>query len=85
MASTSTGSHRACQQAHSHHLEREGMREIFKTAIVITLVALAVVLLLLAARGFRTGPSDPIVSSGHSRLPLADIGLGLPAASDRAA
>jgi hypothetical protein len=39
------------------------MREIFNTAIVILLIAIAVVLLLLAPRGFQLGPPDPLVSS----------------------
>jgi hypothetical protein len=36
------------------------MREYFSTAIIILLIAIAVVLLLLAPRGFQLGPSDPL-------------------------
>lgn len=44
------------------------MREFFNTAIVILLIAIAVVLLLLAPRGFQLGPPEPLVSSRPSGL-----------------
>lgn len=44
------------------------MREFFNTAIVILLIAIAVVLLLLAPRGFQLGPPDPLISSRASDL-----------------
>lgn len=45
------------------------MREFVNTAIIIALIAVAVVLLLLAPKGFQFGPPDPVVSSSASRLP----------------
>ncbi|MBZ9889172.1 MULTISPECIES: hypothetical protein [unclassified Mesorhizobium] len=44
------------------------MREFFNTAIVILLIAIAVVLLFLAPRGFQLGPPDPLISSRASGL-----------------
>jgi hypothetical protein len=48
------------------------MREFVNTAIIIVLIAIAVVLLLLAPKGFQFGPPDPIVSSSVSGLPRRD-------------
>lgn len=42
------------------------MREFVRTAIIITLLAITVVVLLLAPKGFQFGPADPIVSSSAS-------------------
>ncbi|PDQ18308.1 hypothetical protein CN311_25430 [Mesorhizobium sanjuanii] len=44
------------------------MREFFNAAIVILLIAIAVILLLLAPRGFQLGPPEPFVSSRASGL-----------------
>lgn len=57
------------------------MREFVKTAIVIALIAIAVVVLLLAPKGFQLGPADPIVSSSASGSPPGGIVHAISAAS----
>jgi hypothetical protein len=58
------------------------MREFFNTAIIILLIAIAVVLLLLAPRGFQFGPPEPLVSSRASGLMrgVADTFMQTPSA-----
>ena len=50
-------------------LNGKPMREFVNTAIIIALIAIAVVLLLLAPKGFQIGQPDPVVSLSASGLP----------------
>jgi hypothetical protein len=47
----------------------ETMRELAGTAALIASIAIAVVLLLMAPKGFEIAPPDPVVSSNSAGLP----------------
>ena len=57
------------------------MREFVNTAIIIALIAIAVVVLLLAPKGFQFGPPDPIVSSSAPGSPRGGTNSFVPAIS----
>jgi ABC-type phosphate transport system auxiliary subunit len=50
----------------------KNMIELARTAITIALIAIFVVLLLMAPKGFELAPPDPVISSSASGLPSGD-------------